>query len=237
LKKSKKRKKIQKKKERKKESSSGCCTFVCVILKPTCIVFFETVLTKFIRSLVSHKATVVSSTYNPKRQKNVENPILLSALASATPIVAPEWISKVNKEKKKNEKSIFLTFLSQMVEKREVIPMMPYLIGGSTAGPELLLDEMRIEFVGSTAFKDYYSRIVREGGAKVVNRLFQGDLRIDLIISEENYICPNFLVEKEAAKRDIPIVSVDWLTEVISTGLVQEDEATMRRFKAKRVEE
>ena len=106
--------------------------------------------------------------------------------------------------------------------------------------PGLLFDEMRIELVGTASFREHFGRIVREGGGKIVDRLFQGSahnsatLRVDVVVAEEDRLSPNVIVETAARSQNVPLVSARWLIDSIQAGVIKEDAATMAHYKAQR---
>lgn len=53
----------------------------------------------------------------------------------------------------------------------------------------------------------------------MLQRLFSGWERLDVVVSEEDAVTPNALVQKACARNNIPLVSELWLHEVLLEGV------------------
>ena len=159
-----------------------------------------------------------------------ENAVVLSALASGVPVVCRKWFD-------------------DMERRNKLLPMERYLLvqneSESHDSTGLLFDEMRIELVGTSSFRETYGRIVREGGGKVVDRLLQGTshdgssaaLRVDVVVAEEDRLSPNSIIENAADAAGVPLVSTRWLIDSIKQRVIREDAATMAQYRAHRTDE
>ena len=96
-----------------------------------------------------------------------------------------------------------------------------YILSNGVA-EKFFLDGLRIQLNGSIEFKDKWYRIVRESGGKPVDRLLGSSAtsdRVDICITEINEYTPNALVIEACKRIDIPLVSEQWLEDVILTKL------------------
>jgi len=130
----------------------------------------------------------------------------LLALASGTPCLHYNWIR-------------------HSVKEGELMPIEPYLLPSGIAidgellfykqpSDSYLLESLRIEVFGETAeFKCIWTMILKEAGAKVVERLFSSSAcRLDCILTDER---PTEIVVERANKLHIPLVRTVWIVECL----------------------
>ena len=149
-----------------------------------------------------------------KLSQLAQSQTLLAAMSAGVPLVSSKWIADMSRRSRE-------------------LPMERYLL--NQPSNELVLDEMRIELVGTAEFRAKWGRVVREAGGKVVDRLLVApEGRVDLVVSEEDAVSPNELVVNESKRRNVPVVTVQWLKDTIVTGIVREDHGSLEKYQARR---
>ena len=88
----------------------------------------------------------------------------------------------------------------------------------SAVDPSFELSNLRIESVGSKEFCQCIDRILYHGGSKVVSRLFTDPASLDFVVSEESRFTPNAIVEKSAAKHNVPVLNQQFLIDFVLSG-------------------
>jgi hypothetical protein len=158
------------------------------------------------RTLRAENAVVLAKTSEP------DNDAVMAAIAGGVGVVDMEWVHKSRARDK-------------------VLPMERFLLQQPT--DRFLLDNLRVELVGSTAFKQKWGRVLRHGGAKHVERLFSDPRHIDAVVCQVDRASPNAVVEKRADEFGISLVGTSWLVESIRAQRVLD--CTEPRFKAQRL--
>ncbi len=128
------------------------------------------------------------------KSMSLEQVAVLAAVAGGVDVVHEDWVSK-------------------SLARDKVLPVERFLLEAGSG--RFLLDNLRIELVGSKAFKATWGAVARHGGAKVVDRLFCDPKHIDVVVCEENRCSPNAVVEKQAAANGVPLVGTAWLVKSV----------------------